>query len=170
MSPQVSPSQAGWAEVRARGEVVRYRRSGSGRPVLLLHAQPEAHPLWPELLEMLTAEFRLIMPAVPAAETDVHRWFSALADGLGLSNFTVVASDEFCIPVLQRALTHPDHVSAIILLCAGRGSDDLLSGMLATTTQLPAVPLLLLHRDRPAMDVLPVLVEFLKRVGEPVRA
>jgi hypothetical protein len=59
-----------WAEVRAHDHVMRYRRSGTGRAVLVLRSADGAEALWPELHDALAARFRLIIPEVPRG-TDV---------------------------------------------------------------------------------------------------
>lgn len=151
----------GWTEIRARDQVVRFRRSGAGRGILLLHSAVETRPLWPELLDTLTSGFRLIVPAARAPDTDIDVWLSALLEGLGTSRLTVVASDEFCVPAIEQALLDPDHVSSVILICPGRGSEGCVTGTLGTTNQLPSVPLLMLRRDQPAPEILAAVHRFL---------
>ena len=158
---EVAPAEGGWSEVRARDQIIRYRRSGAGRAVLLLHARPDTQPLSPALLQAMAAEFRLIVPSAPARDTDVDAWLSALFDGLGAPQIAVIASEEFWAPTLQRALIDPERISAIVLLCANRGS-DVLSGTLGTTDLMPAVPLLLVHHDQAFGEVLPDVLRFLK--------
>jgi hypothetical protein len=100
-----------WAEVRARDQVVRYRRSGMGRSVLVL--VPPDHPdaLWPDLLQGLSAAFRLIVPDPPAAERDAAAWLATFLEGLGLSNVGIVAAGCFCIPVLELAFLDADQLA-----------------------------------------------------------
>jgi len=52
----------GLAEVRAHDLVMRYQRSGVGRPLLLLRASASPDALWPELEEQLVARFRVFTP------------------------------------------------------------------------------------------------------------
>lgn len=157
-------------EVRANGQVVRYRRSGSGRPLLLLLAADEASAFWPELLDLLRSHARLIVPEPPAAEADAEPWLSALVEGLGLSRVTVVASDRFCLAAFERTLLEPDRVARVIMVCRGRGSEAGISGSLDSAPRLGAVPILVLRNDRSASEVVPLVKEFLARPGRPTRA
>src|SRR3712207_2802925 len=81
-----------WAEVRARGHVMRYRRSGTGRTVVAFGSTAHPNPAWPELLDALGAGFRLIVPDPPAAEEDVPCWLSGFLEGLGVSNVRILAA------------------------------------------------------------------------------
>src|SRR5690348_5353755 len=112
-APSVAtPTDAiGWAEVRAHDRVVRYRRSGAGPAVLLLQPASSITPLWPELLEALAEGTRVIVPDPPAYESEAEEWLSALLEGLGVRNITVVATDGFCIAALERALLSPEQIA-----------------------------------------------------------
>lgn len=152
-------------ECRARGQIVRYRRSGAGRPLLLLHSPEQSPPLWPEVLEVFRSGFRLVVPDPPPGGTEAEAWLSALLDGLGLSGVTVVAFDEFCIAVLERALLEPDRVARVVMVVRGRGSEAVVDGSIDSIPRLASVPLLVLRYDRPAAEVLPVMARFLERPG-----
>src|SRR5581483_12280075 len=92
------------AEVLAHDRVMRYRRFGAGPAVLLL-GEPEADgALWPELHRVLAARFRLIVPELPDARTDVTAWLGDFLEGLGTSGVAIVAADPFCVPALELAL------------------------------------------------------------------
>lgn len=158
-----SPDSHG--ECRARGHVVRYRRSGAGRPLLLLHSPERSPPLWPEVLEVLRSGFRLVVPDPPPRGTEAEAWLSALLDGLGLSGVTVVAFDEFCIAALERALLEPDRVARVVMVVRGRGSEAVVAGSIDSIPRLASVPLLVLRHDRSAAEVLPVVASFLERSG-----
>ena len=152
-------------ECRARGQIVRYRRFGAGRPLLLLHSAADSPPLWPEVLEILRSGFRLVVPDPPPRGTEAEAWLSALLDGLGLSGVTVVASDEFCIAALERALLEPDRVARVVMVVRGRGSEAVVDGAIDSIPRLASVPLLVLRHDRAAAEVLPVVASFLERRG-----
>ena len=144
---------------------MRVRRSGVGRPLLLLHSHGDSAPLWPEVLEVLRSGFRVVVPESPPPGTEAEAWLSALLDGLGLSGVTVVASDEFCIATLERALLEPDRVARVVMVVRGKGSEAVVDGSIDSIPRLASVPLLVLRRDRPAADVLPVVASFLERSG-----
>lgn len=163
-----SPESLG--EIRARGQVVRYRRSGTGRPLLLLHSPKDLPPLWPEVLELLHSGFRLVVPDPPSRGMEAEAWLSALLDGLGLSGVTVVASDQFCIAALERALLEPDRVARVVMVVRGRGSEAVVDGSIDSIPRLVSVPLLVLRHDRHAGEVLPLVTRFLERAGSGSRA
>jgi pimeloyl-ACP methyl ester carboxylesterase len=154
----------GWAEVRAHDRVVRYRRSGGGAGPAVLLAQPHSSlpPLWPEFLELIARGSRLIIPDPPADEMEVEAWLGALLEGLGIRNLTVVATDGFCIAALERAMLSPEQVARMILITSGRGSESAVDGKLAMPAHCADVPFLVLRRDRPASDILPMVESFLR--------
>ena len=153
----------GWAEVRAHDRVVRYRRSGAGPAVLLLQPASAVTPIWPELLERIANGTRLIVPDPPANDLDPEAWLSALFEGLGVRNITVVATEGFCIAALERALLSPEQIARMIMVCSGRGSESAIDGKLGAPAQMAAVPFLVLRRDRPVSEILPVVEAFLRR-------
>ena len=155
-------------ELRARGQVVHYRRSGAGRPLLLLAPTNDEQPLWPELLDVLRPAFRLIVPDLPPVGTDVEAWLSAVIEGLGLSRVTVVASDGFCLAALERALLEPDRIARVVMICRGRGSEAAVGGALGSVSR--SVPFLVLRHDRTAAEVMPLIEAFLERDGPTNRA
>src|SRR5215510_12757759 len=121
----------GWAEVRAHDRVVRYRRSGAGPVVLLIQPAEAAAPLWPELLDLIATDTRLVVPEPPADESEVEEWLSALLEGLGTRNTTIVATEGFCIAALERTLLSPEQIARVIIVCSGRGSESAVDGQLA---------------------------------------
>src|SRR5690242_7924789 len=99
--PLTRSRTATWAEVRTRGRVMRYRRSGSGPAILLLSQSDRPNRLWPELRAALHGDFRLLEPDIPGDTDDVARWIADFLEGLGLSGVSVIATDAFCIPALE---------------------------------------------------------------------
>jgi hypothetical protein len=152
----------GWAEVRAHDRVVRYRRSGAGPVVLLLQPHQSRAPLWPELLTLIGEGSRLIVPEPPADESEVEAWLSALLEGLGIRNITVVATDDFCIAALERTMLSPEQIARVVMVCSGRGTESGVDGMLSTPAQTAAVPFLVVRRERPASEILPLVERFLR--------
>lgn len=151
-----------WAEVRARNQVVRYRRSGAGRAVLLLHAPGDADALWPELMDVLHTGYRLIVPTPPPADVALEPWLAVLLDGLGMSNVAVIATDAFSSAAIDRALAEPDQIAAVVLV---RRDEDSPS-----TAARFAVPLLVLRRDQPADEIMPLVLGLLAPEGAAHRA
>lgn len=162
-----STGAGAWSEIRTRNHVVRFRRSGSGPALLLLDS---IGGIWPEVVDVLTAGHRVIVPEAPSSETEVEEWLSVLFDGLGMSNVTVVASEDFCIAALERALLEPDRVARMILVCRGRGSEGGVRGAIDSVPHLASVPLLVLRRDRSATEIMPLVARFMQREAEPANA
>src|SRR6059058_4165774 len=96
--------QSSWSEVRAHDHVMRYRRSGVGPAVLLLHPGEESGALWPELLHVLSSSFRVIVPDLPDDADDTAAWLADFLEGLGFARVAVLAADGFCLPALELAL------------------------------------------------------------------
>ena len=149
-----------WAEVRSRDQVVRYRRSGSGRAVLLLQAPGKTQPLWPEVLELLCTGARLIEPEPPAAEEEIAPWLTLMLEGLGLADVTIVALEGFCMAALERALVDPDRIARIILACHSRDAIAKLGP--EAIARLSAVPLLVIGLDQPANEVAERVAGFMR--------
>jgi pimeloyl-ACP methyl ester carboxylesterase len=159
---QNPPSLSTFAEVRARDQVMRYRRAGAGRPVVVLRPPGDTPPLWPELDESLAASFRVITPEVPANGADVARWLGDFLEGVGLDRVTLVAADDFCLPALERVLLCADQVERLVLVPAGYADETGLDGTLGTALAGVAVPLLVVRRGLPASEALPLLLHFLE--------
>jgi hypothetical protein len=163
-APSTSPLAESWSEVRAHDHVMRYRRSGAGRAVLLLRAPGDdaRDALWPELADALTAHFRVFVPDVSlAADDDVALWLNDFLDGLGVAGIAVVATDRFCIAALELALLDADRVARVVLVPGGRAEETGLDGALATTTRGATVPLLVVRRGLGAAEALPLVTRFL---------
>jgi hypothetical protein len=150
-----------WAEVRAHDQVMRYRRSGVGRAVLVLRSPGNPEPLWPELVEALGIGYRLIVPEAPARDADLARWLADFLEGLGVSNVSILAADSFCIPALELALLEGDQVARLVLVAEGRGWRWEVGATLETATRGLRVPLLVVRRGQPAGEIVPLITDFL---------
>jgi hypothetical protein len=154
---------ATWAEVRVHDRVMRYRRSGAGRAVLLLHdGRPDA--LWPELAESLATRFRLIAPELPerpASGISTHRWLGEFLEGLGTSSVALLATDPFCIDALELALAGAEQIASLLLVVCGEDDAARLGGSLATWAGDCAVPLRVLRRGMSAADATALATAFL---------
>ena len=150
-----------WAEVRANDRVMRYRRAGTGRAVIVLYSPSDPGPPWPELVEGLGEGFRLILPEPPDAEADIAEWLADFLEGLGMSNIGIVAADRFCVPTLELTLLGVDQVARIVLVPNGRGGEAGLGGVLETATGQAVVPLLVVRNGHPVEEILPLVTRFL---------
>jgi len=159
----------GWAEVRAHDHVMRYRRSGAGRAVLVLAPAASMEPLWPELGGALSARFRVLVPDVPppAAGDDVAAWLGDFLEGLGIAGVALVAAEPFCLPALELVLLDAERVGRLVLVpggggCGGPAGEAGLDGALATAAGGGvAVPLLVVRRGMAAAEALPLVTRFL---------
>jgi len=110
------PNRISTAVILANGIATPYWRCGSGSTVLLLGA-PEA------IARALSEWFRVIVPDVPSAFTDVDavRWLGGVYEGLGIAEAAIVA-----IPTLREAATGfaqaaPDRVTGVIVADGSTG-------------------------------------------------
>jgi hypothetical protein len=126
--------------------------------MLLLHSLSDSQALWPEVIDALVASYRLIVPTPAEPGSDVESWLAALIDGLGVPNLGIIATEAFGLAPLEACLGRCDQIARIVLVAA-----DANAGMLAAVapTAAATTPILVLHRDRPAGEVLPLLMAFL---------
>jgi hypothetical protein len=141
--------------VRAHGQVIRYRCSGAGRPVLLLRSEGPTDVFGRGLLATLERSYRLIVPEPPPADADVTAWLAAFLEGLGCSGVRIVAADRFCLPAIE--LAEADQVARLVLLRNGGGSE--------TTLVDAGVPLLVARSGQPAAELLETVTRFLGAGG-----
>ena len=154
-----------WSEVRAHDHVMRYRRSGAGPAVLLLHPGEASDALWPELLHVLSSSFRIILPDLPDDADDVATWLADFLEGLGFAHVAVLAAAGFCLPALELALLDADQIARVVLVPGGRAEETGLDGALATGSRDTEVPLLVVRRGLPAGEALPLVTRFLAGEG-----
>lgn len=103
----------------------RYRRAGSGSPVLLLFPDGARGPLGGRLFSSLRARFRVIAPEPPAATPPAlaasrSTWLRDLIDGLGLVRPGIVADEALGVAALEFLLLHPERVSGLITVSRDR--------------------------------------------------
>jgi hypothetical protein len=152
-TPDVSarPTES-WAEVRARGHVVRYRRSGTGRTVVAFGLPERTDTAWPELLDALGAGFRLLVPEPPPSDDDIPCWLSSFLEGLGMPSVRILAAGRLCAPVLQLALVDGEQIAGVVLIADGEKPVD------AVVREL-TVPVLVIDRSLPADELVPLVSE-----------
>ena len=149
-------------EVRARGQVIRYRCAGTGRPVLFLHSGDAAHRPWPELLAALVKGHRVILPEPPPADADVTAWLDAFLEGLGSTGVRILAADRFCLPSLGLALAETDLISRLVFLADQRGDEIGLQTAVETAEALARVPFLLVPPGPPTAELIERVTRFFR--------
>jgi len=104
---------------------------GEGEPILFLHGFPESHRTWRHQIEGLSDKYRVIAPdqrgfaasdrpeGVENYETDkIVADAMALADALGLEDFTLAGHDWGGAVAWTAALTHPRRVKRLVIVNA----------------------------------------------------
>ena len=138
-----------WAEVRAHDQIVRYRRSGSGRSVLLLRSDGTDGTLWPELTETLDRDFRVLVPEIPP-DAQLIRGLTGFLEGLGTARVAVVATDALCFAALELALLDRERVARAVLVPSEHGGLAGLEAALETAGRDLSIPLLVVSSGTPA--------------------
>ena len=151
-------SQEGWAEVRARDRVVRYRRTGTG-PIVLLLAHEDTR-LRDGLVRELSENFRLLDPEMAETEIKIAECLAEFLEGLGTTTVNVVAVGRFCIPALELALRDGDQIGRVVLIPDGEECETASEGAIATTSRRISMPLFIVRGLTPAA-VLPLVSQFL---------
>ncbi|WP_052391423.1 alpha/beta fold hydrolase [Streptomyces sp. NRRL B-24484] len=109
--------------------LLAYRDTGSGLPVVLLHAGFLDHTMFDELVPALARRHRVIAPdarghgrsanaAVPFRQTDD---LAALLRGLGTGPAVLVGTSMGAMIAVDTALEHPDLVRALVISGGGAG-------------------------------------------------
>ena len=156
------------AEVRAHDQVMRYRRAGAGRPLVVLRAASGPDALWPELDEALSTRYRVITPELPHSCDDVAAWMGDFLEGVGLDRVILVAAEPCCLAALELTLLNGDQVDRLVLVPSGSVGETGLDGSLATTLAGVPVPLLVVRRGLPAREAVPLLSQFLQNDNQAV--
>ena len=153
------------AEVRAHDQVMRYRRAGAGRPLVVLRGSADA--LWPELDAELASRFRVVTPELSASCADTAAWVRSFLEGVGLDRVTLLAAEPCCLAALELALLDADRVERLVLVPSGTASDTGLDGTLAPTLAGVSMPLLLVRRGLAATEARALLLDFLEGRAGP---
>jgi len=153
------------AEVRAHDRVMRYRRTGAGRPLVVLRGSAGA--LWPELDAHLVTRHRVVTPALPSDCADLAAWVGGFLEGVGLERVTLLATDPCCLAALELALLDGQRIERLVLVPSGTAAETGLDGALATTLAGVSVPLLVVRRGLGAPDALRLLRDFLEQDVRP---
>src|SRR5262245_5309781 len=162
--PTLSPAtDTPWCEIRLGERVTRYRRLGTGRPVVLLSTAPVAEPLWPEALDAVAAQHRIYAPEIPANLAGFGPWLRGFMDGVGAERPVLVARSAFCIPALEYALLDPYRIQSLVLVPDGAVDETGLDGSIGTPNGAATLPILVLRREHPAGSAVELLTRFLRQ-------
>jgi len=124
MKSRLKDSQVVEAEIQVGKETVKYRRAGTGAPVLLLQA-PFPGPLGRGEVDTFVAlarESRVFQPMtpIPRGRDHAERWLRGIVEGLGLVTPDVVADPELA-PSLARLVRQNGGFVGRVTFLAGIG-------------------------------------------------
>ena len=156
LKPSLFPE--GWAEVRARDRVMRYRRTGTG-PMVLLLAREDTR-LRAELIRTLATGFRLLDPDMAGTDVRIAECLAEFLEGLGTARVNVVAVGQLCVAALELALRDGDQIDRVVLIPDDESCETTSEGALATVSRRIAMPLLIV-RSVATVEVLPLVAQFL---------
>ena len=156
-----------WSEIHTRDQVMRYKRLGVGRPVLVLQALGELNALCPALTRALTegGALRLIFPDLPDG-MHLAGWLADFLEGIGAADVCVVATDRFSMAAIELAMLGAEQIARVVLVADepgpfGRWCDAWQEADLERSGCATRVPLLLIHRGLPAEEIGALVRRFL---------
>ena len=116
----------------ANGQPVRFRRGGSGPPVLLLHGNPQTNAMWHRVAPALARRFTVVAPDIrgygfsgkpgpsadhaPYAKREMAKDLVALMDDLGFGRFSVVSHDRGARVAHRLTLDHQARVERLCVM------------------------------------------------------
>ncbi len=126
-SPLNTELQVVEAEIQVGEETVRYRRAGTGAPVLLLGGRhPESvgerGSVEAEIFHALARSHRVFQPTtlIPRDQDAAERWLQSVVEGLGLITPEVVADAELA-PALARLVSQSGGFVGRVIFLAREG-------------------------------------------------
>ena len=162
--PALSPAtDTPWCEIRLGERVTRYRRLGTGRPVVLLSTAPSAEALWPEAIDAVAAVHRIYAPEIPTNVAGFGPWLRGFMDGVGAERPSVIATSALCIPALEYALFDPYRLHSLILVPDGAVDETGLDGTIGAANGSATLPILVLRREHPSGSAVEMLMRFLRQ-------
>mgnify|MGYP000729618314 CR=1 FL=1 len=118
--------------VEIKRGAIRYRRCGSGPPLLMLHGNPQTHAMWHKVAPAVVKNFTVICPDIPGYGksfkpnlSENHKEYSKVSMAndlkefmklLGFTSFYIIAHDRGARIAHRLALDFPDKVLKMILL------------------------------------------------------
>lgn len=114
------------------GMRVRFRRGGSGPPLLLLHGNPQTHAMWHKVAPVLARRFTVICPDIRGygfsakppplpghaayAKREMAKDVLGLMRDLGHARFSVVSHDRGARLAHRLVLDHPEAVERLCVM------------------------------------------------------
>lgn len=134
------------SEVRVNGTVMRYRRLGTGKGLLVLagregqvrrheargaELEPIGHPVLQQMLARAARCRRVLIPEVPfAADSLTVSWLREFMDGLGLTRVAMVVDETFGVVALELAMIDHDRIASLVVFSPGEDDNGALAGSL----------------------------------------
>jgi 3-oxoadipate enol-lactonase len=120
-------------EVTLNGARIHYERSGSGFPLLLIHAGIADGRMWEPQVKAWANQFDMIRPdlrgfgdsELPPAPYSERADVVALLDHLGVDRAHVVGCSMGGTLAIDLAVEHPERVERLVLVAAGVSGSDL---------------------------------------------
>ena len=117
------------SELNLNGARVHYERSGSGFPLLLIHAGIADSRMWEPQVKALADHFDMVRPdlrgfggtELPPGPYAMHSDLIALMDELGIGRFHVVGCSMGGSVAIDVTLENPGRVARLVLVGAGVG-------------------------------------------------
>jgi haloacetate dehalogenase len=120
------------AHVPVPGGTIRLRHGGSGKPLLLLHGNPQTHAMWHLVAPKLAQRFTVICPDLrgygfslkppatsdhaPYAKTEMAKDMTAVMDHFGFDEFLLAGHDRGARVAHRLALDNPRRVRKLAVL------------------------------------------------------
>jgi hypothetical protein len=161
-APDAARPSDSFAQVRSADYTTRYIRVGAGQPVVVADAAMTPSSLWPDLVGRLADGRRLIIPEVQGGQDRFAAWLRSFLDGMGLPPVSLLAAGELCLPSLEFALLEPDRLERLVLVPSGSAEETGLASVMTPSLGAKSVSMLVVRRDCPATDAIPLIERFLR--------
>jgi hypothetical protein len=149
--PLASPETT--AEVRAHERVVRYRRSGTTGPALVLVAADHGTELWPDFSRLLAERYRVISPDLPDP-ADAAKSLRSLLEGLGCIAVPLIAAGRYCDAALELVLERHESVGRVLLVPELSDDEGLGAEVAALGSTAITAPLHVISRRLPVGEAI----------------
>lgn len=161
-APDAARPSDSFAQVRSADYTTRYIRVGAGQPVIVVDATMSPESLWPDLIGRLTDGRRLIIPEVQGGPDRFTPWLRSFLDGMGLPPVILVAAGDLCLASLEFALLEAERVERLLLVPSGSAEETGLVSVMTPSVGSKTVAMLVIRRDCPAEEAIPLIERFLR--------